>query len=272
MYVEAFIRGESLEKWTEQGVLYLLDKEAGNLSGFDKTKGFGLGIVNDEEITGKVRVNFIRFVSTDFSAPNPLASSDKNVFLLPGTGMVPSSWYRDGTFHIYAVLWPAPEEKKSKGPGEVRATFLALLFPQTPSTFRYSTCQDDIFWGSMFWTPSSALLLNFPQTSPSEHLLLDTDYKNIHPLEAGRPEFKSWLFCSITWTGSSLWASLLPLSSGNNDINRGLGKVEWKRKREYPAILCAQQVLIPFLLLDKANLWSLSQLPLASQILEPLTW
>ena len=68
-------------------LLYHLDKETINLWGIDKTKEFGLGVVNGEEVTRKIKVSLTRCVRTDFSAPQFPVSG--KVFPSPGTGRAP---------------------------------------------------------------------------------------------------------------------------------------------------------------------------------------
>lgn len=97
------------------------------------------GVVNDEEVTRKRRVNLTRFVCTDFLAPQIPVFSDKDVFFPPGTGSIPF------TGEIYLLL-----SRKKGELGEVRVTFPVLPFSQTPSVLRFSTYQGAIFRDSMF--------------------------------------------------------------------------------------------------------------------------
>ena len=53
--METSQENEDPKNWKNQNPLYLLDKETTNLWKIDKTKGFGLGVVHDEEVTREAK-------------------------------------------------------------------------------------------------------------------------------------------------------------------------------------------------------------------------
>ena len=132
---------EGPKKWLEQELLYNLDIEIISLWRTDKTE-FGLGVVNDKEVTRKIRVSLTRLVCW-FLCPQFPVSGYLNVFLPLGSGRLPSPWKFYDLFQGRRVR----EE-------QARVDFSASAIFLTSFSLKYSICQGTICWNNMSWISS----------------------------------------------------------------------------------------------------------------------